>query len=818
MKLRAFFALLAAATASHGYYHFLQYENRDGAQVALAQRFDLEVLTARTVPFFVSKRGPDRFAPGDTMTALVSQLQRAAGEWSDVETSELRLRFGGFNDGKDESGGAPGIDVVFEEVPPGLIALAGPVVTASPRPGQSFVPIQRSLLVLPKNLENLPSSSESTFLTLVHELGHTLGLQHSLTSAAMATQLTRTQSAGLALSDDDRAGISLLYPTRAFRSNLGSIHGRVTDGGDGVALASVVAISASGSAVGTLTNPDGTYHIEGLAPARYWVYAHPLPPTQTGESTPANIRLPLNPDGGSIQPGAVFDLQFFPGTRDHNEATSLAITAGASIDAIDFRVTRRDALKLYNVLAYSFPGQIAVRPAYVNKNGSRNFFVATGTGLMSGSNPADGLRASVLGGTTGVSGVEGYSAGYLRFNLVHGEDSGLGYRHLILSTQNDLYVQPRAFVLADRQPPRVDSISPLGEGVYALKGTGLNGETRILFDGQPAVPKSIDEDGGGLIVTAPPGPSGHRSTVTAINPDGQSSMFLQGDAPPAAYLEAPATFGITVSPSRLPTGTESVIEIQGLNTAFVDGLVSVGFSSSEIAVRRAWVVSPTRLLVQVRLSDHAPVTPVDVTVTNGLRTFTASAAFSAGPQQSRYFSLFSTTVDAAGVVTGTRGSAVVVALGTTDPPRVSIGDLAAASTLLAPSIYSIQIPQELPLGPAILRVQTANGESLPVVLQVEDLPVRILEFTTVSGTSIDNIRPAQAGDTVVARLSQPIRGATPFARLRVSVMVGGVLHFAQVAGTDTVRFTLLPSVPSQAQVVAVYVDGRPTVSETLAIR
>src|SRR5207249_1866364 len=118
---------------------------------------------------------------------------------------------------------------------------------------------------------------DSFFLTAVHEFGHALGLQHTLTSGVMSTAVTRATTKAAPLSPDDVAGISALYPAGAFLAEMGSITGRVTLGGGGVNLASVVALSTSGVAVSGMTNPDGTYRIEGIPPGQYYVYVHPLP-------------------------------------------------------------------------------------------------------------------------------------------------------------------------------------------------------------------------------------------------------------------------------------------------------------------------------------------------------------------------------------------------------------------------------------------------------------------------------------------------------------------------------------------------------------
>ena len=55
-------------------------------------------------------------------------------------------------------------------------------------------------------------------------------------------------------------------------------------------MASVVALRPGASAISTLTNPDGTYRIDGLPPETYYVYVHPVPPG-------ADVTLPLDASG-----------------------------------------------------------------------------------------------------------------------------------------------------------------------------------------------------------------------------------------------------------------------------------------------------------------------------------------------------------------------------------------------------------------------------------------------------------------------------------------------------------------------------------------
>ena len=66
----------------------------------------------------------------------------------------------------------------------------------------------------------------------------------------------------------------------------------VAVGGTAVLVAvdgTVVLVAVGGTTVGGMSLPDGTYRIDAVPPGEYLVYAHPLPPAQTGEADPAGI-------------------------------------------------------------------------------------------------------------------------------------------------------------------------------------------------------------------------------------------------------------------------------------------------------------------------------------------------------------------------------------------------------------------------------------------------------------------------------------------------------------------------------------------------
>jgi len=120
-----------------------------------------------------------------------------------------------------------------------------------------------------------------------HEIGHLLGLDHSpLLSATMFWCLSEGVIYPRNVSSDDAAAISLLYPSSLFGLK-SRISGTVrTTSNAPVYGAVVVAVNAKGVPVASsVTDPSGSYTIEGLDAGAYTVYAEPL----DGPITIANI-------------------------------------------------------------------------------------------------------------------------------------------------------------------------------------------------------------------------------------------------------------------------------------------------------------------------------------------------------------------------------------------------------------------------------------------------------------------------------------------------------------------------------------------------
>ena len=851
--LMAGLALLSPLASA--YYYFIYYANHNGPFVPVPVKFELNAggpygIPNNRVTYLISNQSPGPLVPGDTFQAFISQIRAAAEVWNGVATSGIRLAFGGTANLPTQDS-TPEIDISFDDnLPPGLLALSRPITIVNPGPaiagGATFLPIVRSTMQLRKDFTNtsvpgfpMASYSDMFFITVVHEFGHTLGLQHTWTSSAMSTLVTSASTKATPLGADDIAGISNLYPANGYPAGTGSISGTVLLAGGGVNLASVVALSTNGTAVSALTNPDGTYRIDGIPPGQYYVYTHPLPPAQPGEGQPGGIFLPLDgtPAQNPFPANTGFGSQFYGATNDWTQAAQVPVTAGNVASGVSFNVQGRSGPAVSSMTTYGYLDQNTVpvgEPPLVSGTNTTVVFRANGILGSNSASVAPGLNVSVLGGPAQIlpGSLAYFQSGYLYMYVYAGQVGSRTPTALAVTVNNDLYVLPAAFTVVPSGPPTISGVSGgtdgQGNSVVNIAGANLNGNTRIVFDGAPASAVQANPDGS-LTVAAPPGSNGYRAAVEALAADSQTSSQTLTAAPPMFTYGGPASPAISVNPSTVTPNTDAMIQVTGYNTNFVDGQVVAGFGSSDIAVKRIWVVSPGLLLMNVTVNPAAAAGTTSVSVASGLQLATLSAAFQIGAPVAGQTSLRTPITNQLTQLDGVPAGGIALINTTGLPANVagwtlSISNQPAAYTIGNNGQIAAVVPQTL-VGPAVVQLNSPNGNYVPPVVMQVDLPPPVITAVSnaVAGAAGISNPTFHAGDTVsllVAGLADQF-GNLPAAG-SVVISIGGVNQtpmsvVAATGGNCLMQFQIPANVPTGVQPLTVRVQTRLSAAFSITI-
>lgn len=852
-------ALLAAMAAlspfASAYYYWTYFASGSAPFIPVPVRFDLNPadpygLQNNTALYMISQQGPSALMPGDSFQAIVSEIRAAADVWNSVSTSAVKLEFGGLSPMTAPEVSA-GVDVVFNpDIPPGLLAMTTVTTVQNPGAylanGATFLPIVHSTVNLQSNLTlNQQSSySDAFFVTIVHELGHSLGLQHTETSSVMSTQITSASTKAAPLAADDIAGISLLYPANGYPAGMGSVSGAVTLGGNGVNMASVVALSLNGTAVSAITNPDGTYTINGVPPGQYYVYAAPLPPPAEGEAYPDNMFPPLNPSGNGFLANTQFGTQFFGGTTDWTQAQQVTVTAGNVSNGVNFNVSSRPGGPAVSAMTtYGFPGagNVAVGPPPIQSYGWL-VFKANGV-VVNGDQVAPGLSLSVMGGAayfynpnTGATGNVAplYDTGpFLEIGVAPNPVLAPTPVAITATLNNDVYVLPSAFRVVTSAPPSIATVSGTtdaqGDATVTITGSNLAG-TQIVFDSIPAISTTTNADGS-ITAVAPPATNGYQASVEALASDSQTSWELlpAGTIPPRFTYGGPAYPSISVSPASVAAGTNAMVVITGYNTDFVSGQTVAGFGSSDIAVTGVWVVNSGLVYANIAVNANAAPQLSTVSVESGLGLTTMTAAFQVTPAIAGQATLLTPITNQAtgldGVPSG--GIAVINTLGL--PANLSgyaltIGSQLTTFTVGPNNQLLAQVPAGSIAGATVVRLFTPSGASLsPVVVQIDIPPPVIEQAATASGVPVTANTPVTGGATVsltVYGLANQ-SGALP-APGDVEVNIGGIVTSALAvtpAGPNlcVLQFAVPSSLAPGPQNVTVQVGTRVSAPYTITL-
>jgi hypothetical protein len=805
-------ALTALSSIASGYYHFVYFPSRSGPFTPINLHFNLAQLTNNTVYFYISDQGPSVLVPSDSFTAVIGELQLAAKAWNNIPGSQIQLAYGGLENAATTPQSAPGIDVVFsDDIPVGLLAQT--LVTSYSNiamtngSGPVYLPILRAQVQLQSNMTiTVPQQAsfyDSSFTTMVHEFGHALGLQHTLTSATMSTYTTRSTTKSMPIAADDMAGLSLLYPTPGYLATTGSISGQVTVSGSGVNMASVVALSpTTGVAISSLSNPDGTYEIDAIPPGNYLVYVHPLPPAAQGQTQPDGIVLPQDSLQNPFLADTGFVTQFYsqtsPGTRDWSQATPVSVTPANIAGGVNFNVKSSVGPAIYNMeLAGQVNNAVEFNPMLVS-GGYYMEFLAPGT-VVNNNQLAPGLNVSVIGAQAPASVIPNftqyYTQGYVLMGINASGAPSTTPVALAVTVNDDLYVLPAAFFVTPNSPPSITNLTPTvdsnGNPALKVSGSNLSSATQIVFDGAPASFVSANADGS-VTVDVPPGPGSYSSSIEALNPDGQTSGQAIPTGLPLQYqygpVQNPPVFALGTS-SVVP-GADLMLQVNGNYTNFTSQ-TTMEFGSSDLVVKQALVVSPTQLLLNLSVNPEAQPTASDVTFTNALQTVTNPLQFQILAANPNQVGLHAPVANLATGLTGTPagGTAAIsvtglpLTLASNMPGWVlTIGSQPVAPTLTGSGVITAVVPAGLPPGPATVQLSSPTGVATPpIFMKIDAAPPVIGAVINSAGAVVSSTTQVHPGDTLIVNVSNFGDNITPVAIPNILVTLDGNINVPVLA-------------------------------------
>lgn len=114
-------------------------------------------------------------------------------------------------------------------------------------------------------------------MAIQHEVGHTLGLDHSAVLSSIMYPYVGNGADAAAFDMDDRISIANIYPKSDQMLNGATLKGRVMGDSGGIFAAQVVAVDEKGQPVGSvLTNASGEFTLAAIPGGRYRLYAEPL--------------------------------------------------------------------------------------------------------------------------------------------------------------------------------------------------------------------------------------------------------------------------------------------------------------------------------------------------------------------------------------------------------------------------------------------------------------------------------------------------------------------------------------------------------------
>ena len=218
--------------------------------------------------------------------------------------------------------------------------------------------------------------------------------------------------------------------------------------------------------------------------------------------------------------------------------------------------------------------------------------------------------------------------GYVAVDVTASFFGAVGPRHFVVQSADNVYVLPAAVQAVSGPPPSITSVEAHDDGTVTVNGSNLSAQTRIVFDGAAGTLQNVASSRQ-LIVSPPPARPGFVSHVEALDPDGQSSLYISGDSGVLTYTwPGSGAPSLAVTSGTLPAGGSMTLSVIGTNTNFVQGETFVGFGTSNVMVTDVQVQGPSSLTVTATAAAGTSIPTTDINVTTGLSVISKALGYS----------------------------------------------------------------------------------------------------------------------------------------------------------------------------------------------
>jgi hypothetical protein len=273
------------------------------------------------------------------------------------------------------------------------------------------------------------------------------------------------------------------------------------------------------------------------------------------------------------------------------------------------------------------------------------------------------------------------------------------------------------------------------------------------------------------------------------------------------------------------------VEIDGVFTNFTVGKTAVGFGTSDVVVRRLWVVGPGKVLVNVSVNPKAKLGNVPVTVSTGIQLVTLAAPLQIRPAEANQTTVLLPIVnEATGLPGAPSGGTISMRLSV--PPTdirgwlVVIDGIRTPLTRTADGRLLAPIALGIEAGPQTIQVIGTGGPPIPPVYFQIDTPPPTVSVAPPVSLSVSVAPRFRAGDRVALVVANLLvtnlgDGLTP-TKDDVEIRIAGVSQRPEIFqalpdGNLRVEFLLAAGTPIGDQAVTVEVGTRVSAPVAIAI-